>query len=95
MTTHPAAADLLLQAANAGWSALIRQTKDTGGNPYVTVEGRRPDGSLAGFTVTWHTRKTGTYRLFTCLHRGDTGGWRDASLKAVKAAIEETPRPQR
>ena len=88
--THPPALDLVDRAVNAGWVARITPGISTGEDPYVTVDGANRE-TRAKFTVTWHTRKTGTYRLSGCMLQGETGGWRDTSLKAVKAAIEETP----
>lgn len=41
--------------------------------------------------ITWHTRETGTYRLFSVLTRGTVGGWRDGTLKSAKAHIREDP----
>lgn len=47
------------------WSFVVRHGTDTGESPYVGIEAARDGQKLM---VTWHTRGTGTYRLFTCLH---------------------------
>jgi len=47
-----------------GWNFVVNHGKDTGNSPYISVEARRDNESLI---ITWHTRATGTYRLFTCM----------------------------
>ena len=71
--------DLVKRLTDGGWSFVLNHGKDTGNSPFVTVEGRRGDDHLM---VTWHTRATGTYRLFTCLFNR-----RDVTLtRALEAA---------
>lgn len=77
--TYPAK---LSEVANAlldhGWSFVVNHSKDTGDHPFVNIEARRDAQHVY---VTWHTRNTGTYRLFTCMVNK-----RDMSLtKALEA----------
>jgi len=81
MTTpnvHPAARELLLCAVDHGWSATLEHGIDTGENPCVIVTARR-ELSPYQVRVTWHTRKTGTYRLFSAT-AGRNLGTRDVTL---------------
>lgn len=98
---HPAARDLLLLCADAGWDVAVGHGVDTGGSPYVTVRAARqaPDGYL---DLTWHTRATGTYRLFSCLLGRSRSTVRDSTLRDVKALVRGerapgwmTPTPRR
>ena len=74
-------------ALDHGWSAAYQRGKDSGGSPYITIEASRPNGdkrgTIARLTVTWHTRDTGTYRLFGCMTAAHGSDWRDRSLKAA------------
>ena len=74
-----AARDFAVDAIDAGWDVLIRHGKDTGDSPFVSVEAVKPDRHLR---LTWHTRDTGTYRLFSCAL-----GRRDLSLKAAREEL--------
>lgn len=74
-----AAQDFAIDAIDAGWSVLLQHGKDTGENPFVSVEAREGDRHLR---LTWHTRDTGTYRLFSCAL-----GRRDISLKAAREEL--------
>ena len=47
-----------------GWNFVVNHGKDTGGNPYIGIEARRDTQHVM---ITWHTRATGTYRIFTCM----------------------------
>ena len=56
-----------------GWSVLVQHGKDTGDSPFVSIEAAKStDGPK--LRATWHTRGTGTYRLFSCMvnKRDDT-----------------------
>ena len=66
-------------AIDAGWNVLIQNGEDTGGAPFVSVEARR---GLSHLRLTWHTRETGTYRLFSC-----ADGRRDITLKAAREEL--------
>lgn len=90
-TLHTAARDLLLLSAEAGWHTRISFGEDTGGSPFVSVQGANANPDLpAQFYVTWHTRKTGTYRLFTCMAGTSRARLADRSLKHVKSLIQDT-----
>ncbi|WP_431977615.1 hypothetical protein [Micromonospora haikouensis] len=67
-----AAAQLLDTARAAGWRILAVTHQDSGGAPYLKVQvahprppRHSPDGpNVWWYEATWHTRGTGTYRLF-------------------------------
>ncbi|ASN20672.1 hypothetical protein CGK93_14035 [Arthrobacter sp. YN] len=61
---------------DGGWSFVLNHGIDTGSSPFVTVEARRRDDHVM---VTWHTRATGTYRLFSCMFNR-----RDVSLTRLQ-----------
>jgi len=64
---------------DGGWSFVVNHGADTGSHPFVSTEARRGNDHIM---ITWHTRATGTYRLFTCMVNK-----RDVSLtKAMEAA---------
>ena len=88
-TVHPPARELILQAIDSGWSAALRHGIDTGENPFVTVTAQRASAPYR-VTVTWHTRETGTYRLFTSMV-GQGVGARDVSLTKAREALGEPP----
>lgn len=56
--------DLIAALMHGGWSFVVQRGVDTGNNPYISTEARRDKDTLM---ITWHTRGTGTYRLFTCM----------------------------
>jgi len=56
--------ELIGAYADNGWSFVVQHGKDTGDSPFISTEARRGDDHVM---VTWHTRATGTYRLFTCV----------------------------
>lgn len=88
---HAASREFLTLALDHGWSASYVHDEDTAGNPHITVTARGDKGEAV--RVTWHTRKTGTYRLFNVLTRGPVGGWRDGTLTSAKAHIKEGATP--
>ena len=62
--------ELIGLLVDGGWSFVLNHGEDTGGSPFVTIEARRPSDHPRGFDhlmITWHTRNTGTYRLFSCM----------------------------
>lgn len=66
MSDLPKRLPLLTGALTANrWSYVLNHSEDTGGSPYIAIEARRGQDSVM---VTWHTRATGSYRLFTCMH---------------------------
>ena len=79
--------DLAGSLINGRWNFVVNHGKDTGEHPYISTEARRGKEHVM---ITWHTRATGTYRLFTCMVNR-----RDVSLaKAmdiVRAEPKETP----
>lgn len=87
MNVHPAARELLLLAIDNGWSAGLKHQTDSAQNPYVTVTAVRPEQPKR-VEVTWHTRKTGTYRLFTCLVGAGVSA-HDTTLQGARQALEE------
>lgn len=77
--TYPAKlADVVTGLLDYGWSFVVQHGKDTGDHPFISIEGRR---DMQHVMITWHTRATGTYRLFSCMVNK-----RDVSLtKALEA----------
>lgn len=65
--THPAKlADVVTELLNYGWSFVVQHGKDTGDSPFISIEAKKTkDGDT--IRITWHTRTTGTYRLFSCM----------------------------
>jgi len=61
--------------------------EDSGGSPFFVVQVGHPLG--AQYKLTWHTRGTGSYRLFSKIYAPASGAvWRDApSLKWVREQI--------
>lgn len=74
------ARDLAIAAINAGWSVAFKRNVDSGNSPFVTVEAIRTGGY---FCVTWHTRDTGTYRLFHATFGETRYKAHDVSLKRI------------
>jgi len=56
--------DLIDALLGNGWSFMVNRGKDTGEHPFISVEARRGRQDVR---ITWHTRATGTYRLFSCM----------------------------
>lgn len=78
MVTIPKKAfGLVATAAEHRWDTAITHGTDTGDNPYLTVRGLNRSGGE--FRTTWHTRGTGTYRLFSSMVR-TRGTWQDRTL---------------
>lgn len=94
MTADAAAARALLDLAiTYDWPVAWLPSVDSGGNPYVTVRGRHPDGRA--FEATWHTRATGTYRLFSAaIETRHNSTYRDAPMRRVQEYIT-TPKENR
>ena len=76
---------LAIAAIDAGWSVVFKRNVDSGNSPFVTVEAVREDGY---FNVTWHTRDTGTYRLFHAVFGESRYKAHDVSLKRILEAVE-------
>ncbi len=63
--TYPKKLHVVVEALlNNGWNYMLNHGKDTGDHPFISIEARR--GNL-DVRITWHTRSTGTYRLFSCM----------------------------
>ncbi len=58
-----AAVAVVDDAKAAGWLTRVTHQTDNSGMPFVTVEVGNPD-THETFTMSWHTRKNGTYQLF-------------------------------
>lgn len=56
--------DVVTGLLGYGWNFVVNHGKDTGDHTYISIEGRRDSQHVM---ITWHTRATGTYRLFTCM----------------------------
>lgn len=81
--------DLVTDLESACWRVQVGSGVDTGDNPWLTVEAVDPTAPINSVRVTWHTRGTGTYRLFTCIFRRPYRGWADSSLRQVRAFVSE------
>jgi hypothetical protein len=58
--------ELIIKLMDAGWSFVVQHGKDTGDHPFISIGAKKArDGET--IRVTWHTRATGTYRLFSCM----------------------------
>jgi pterin-4a-carbinolamine dehydratase len=74
--------ELIDALVDAGWNFMVNQGTDTGDHPFISIEARRGRRDVR---ITWHTRATGTYRLFSCMVNK-----RDVSLtKAMEAVTAE------
>jgi hypothetical protein len=51
---------------DAGWQLAVNWS-DQGGSLHVTIDGMDPTDPARQVRVTWHSRTTGTLRLFSCL----------------------------
>ena len=71
--------ELIITLMDGGWSFVVNHGKDTGDSPFISIEARRGNDHVM---VTWHTRATGTYRLFTCVINR-----RDVTLTKAMEAI--------
>lgn len=83
-----AARDLVSLVEGSGWKWVAAEGKDNASNPFVTiVVGDVATGEQ--YKITWHTRATGTYRLFSKIMSEAKGHpWRDApSLKAIRERV--------
>lgn len=69
MQTPTKCIELINNLLLSRWSFVVNHGTDTGGSPYINVEAARDNQKLY---ITWHTRETGTYRLFSCLHNART-----------------------
>ncbi|MFE1089571.1 hypothetical protein ACFW5K_19995 [Streptomyces albidoflavus] len=82
------ARDLAAYAEKHGWKWVAAEGQDSDSNSFVTVIAGNPaDGEQ--YKVTWHTRETGTFRLFSKLHQRAFGtAWLDApSLTVIRRRI--------
>lgn len=70
---------LVDQLMENDWSFALSHGADTGGADYVTIHAARDNHEL---WATWHTRGTGTYRLFSCLLNK-----RDVTLKKAMEVV--------
>lgn len=79
MTEPTAARQFATDAINADWNVLVQHSTDTGENPFVSIDAIKSGRHLR---LTWHTRDTGTYRLFSCAL-----GNRDVTLTAAREEL--------
>jgi hypothetical protein len=74
-----------LQAA--GWVVAVDHHEDSGGSPFLSVRAVERDGGERKLQGCWHTRGTGTYRLFSMLLFRPYQGWHHLTVRAVLAAV--------
>ncbi|MGW1828882.1 hypothetical protein ACWCO0_09430 [Streptomyces tubercidicus] len=89
-TLPKAAVGLINTAALSRWSTGWQWLEDSAGNPFVTVHVADPD-TREYFKYTWHSRGTGTLRLFSKMRQVQAGGlWIDGpSVKAAMFRVRE------
>lgn len=82
-----AARELALEAVAKGWTVGWMTGEDNGSNPFIVLHVGKREGAY--YTLTWHTRGTGTYRLFSKTVRSAPGRpWASApSLKAIRSTF--------
>lgn len=89
--TPPKALTQVLDAAlTHKRSFIVQHNEDSGANPLVTFTAKWfPEGSdvPTEIKLTWHTRDTGTYRLFSAISRGHYHGWHDITVKKAVALL--------
>lgn len=98
-TAHPGASrpvlpkvtlELIACAAERGWRIGVGHGRDSGDSPFIQIQLGIKDPDWQ-YQLTWHTRDTGTYRLFSKIYRGGGRWWTDApSVKAIRAHIAQT-----
>lgn len=81
MQTPKKCIELVNQLLLSRWAFVVNHGEDTGGSPYINIEAARGNQMLY---ITWHTRETGTYRLFACLHNK-----REVSLKRALEVVAQ------
>lgn len=76
MTWHAPAklSDVVDAALNAGRSFIVSHGTDTGGSPFVSATVKWEKYELR---LTWHTRDTGSYRLFSSIASIPGRNWHD------------------
>lgn len=86
-----ALADTLTELTAARWSYRLAWDRDSGRNLFVRLEAA-PFWGGPLIRATWHTRGTGTLRLFSCMIRdAGTVQYHDTSLKQARALIAPEP----
>lgn len=85
LTQPVKARQFLNEALDRDWSGALTRGHDSGSAPYATVIVR--DAAGTEMRLTWHTRATGTYRLFSAMRRTPRKDWHDVTLKEAQAAL--------
>jgi len=78
--------ELIQLLDECNWSYSLVHGKDSNSSPFITVTGVDP-ASGHQVIATWHSRGTGTLRLFSCMSGISKWALRDVSLKAARADI--------
>lgn len=89
-TPPKALAQIVTAALDNGRSFIVQHGVDSGGSPFVTAKALwTPDGCDVSTEIqmSWHTRQTGTYRLFSAIARGHYRGWHDITAKQALALL--------
>lgn len=85
---------LLDAARSSGALWALQWQEDSGGSAFVEFRiGRHGQDAHTEVRASWHTRDTGTLRLFSCIQRKPGRGWHDASLTKAIATITEGTDP--
>jgi hypothetical protein len=87
----PRLAGLIELLDSSGWSFAVQHGSDSGGALFIAVQGRPGWDDVTAIRVTWHSRDTGTLRLFSCMGRQPYRGWRDLPLHRLRDMIQPEP----
>lgn len=76
--------EIVAIALERGRSYSVIHGTDTGDNPFVALTVGWDGHEVR---MTWHTRSTGTYRLFSAIVRTPTRDWHDVTATAAAELI--------
>lgn len=91
MKRPPALTALITLLDSTGWSYSLQHGLDSSGHPFITINGIPHWDDITAIRATWHTRNTGTLRLFSCMARQPYRGWRDMPLSKIRRIIAPQP----
>ena len=94
MKRPPALLALIALLDASGWSYSVKHDHDTAGNAFITVTGVPHWDPITSIRATWHTRATGTLRLFSAMGREHYRGWRDMPVSRLRSMIGPQPEPE-
>ncbi|WP_109527199.1 MULTISPECIES: hypothetical protein [Nocardia] len=89
-TPPKALAELVDAALSHGRSFIVQHGVDSGDSPFVSIAVKwLPEGCgvPTEIRMTWHTRATGTYRLFSGIACGIYRDWHDVTVKRAMELV--------